>query len=277
MLLAFEAVVFLFAGYCIWARRKEGEHQKQETNNLWPLAVFFLCCSLLFGIPSILFPGEGGLLAVISLPMAYVSMIASNCRIRWDTRGFWYRTALRREVRYEYEDVSRMRRIGSDLSRDLVFRAGKRLICLDDWQGWDRFASAYDNWRTQNRQIPWREEEKQRWLRRYQRHGVFGRKLDRICFGRTLLVFALVLGAFFAAAGFVVLLTTRPAAAKDIVMLVVSALFVLAGIAFPAGYIWGVAHMNKRVLRFYTKNRIRPDPLNPEKPKRFRKAGRPRK
>ncbi len=265
-----EAAVYLYAGLCIWLRRREGQ-KKQETLNCWPLALFFLVCGLVFAVLTILF-WEGWFLVFFSLPVAYVSILVSSQRISWDTNGFWYRTAMRREIRYEYGDISGMRRVGPDIySRDLLFHAGRRLIILDHMQGWTGFEAAYDNWRTRSGMVPYREEERQRWMERYMRHGVFARNLDRIWGGRFLLILSLVCGALLIAFGAVIMATARTYPHLHTKFIALAVFFMAAGIAFPAIYIWGVAHMNKRVLRFYTRNRIRPDPLNSKKPKQYRK------
>ena len=270
VLLVCEAATYLFAGFCTWLRRKEGQ-KKQETYNLWPFSLFFSGLGLLFVIPSFLFPNAWQL-CIFTLPVGYISLLVLNERVRWDTQGFWYRTAMRREIRCEYEAITRMRRFGPTIyPRDLLFYAGKRLILLDFMQGWESFASAYDDWRTRNGLIPWREEEKQRWMERFMRHGVFGRKLDRIWGGRFLLVSSLVSGAICAATGILGLLAVHPDTSRDIIMMILAAMLLLMGIAFPVGYIWGVAHMNKKVLRLYTRNRISPDPLKPDKPKHYRR------
>ena len=108
-------------------------------------------------------------------------------------------------------------------------------------------------------------------MERYLRHGAFGRNLDRIPCGRLLMAFVLLLGAAFTAGGIWGLTSVRSTTPKDIVIIVACSCMLLAGIVFPAGYVWGAAHMNKKVLRCYTKRKIRPDPLNPEKPKRYQK------
>ncbi|MBR2571510.1 MAG: hypothetical protein IKE30_05215 [Clostridia bacterium] len=264
--MVFAAALYLYACFSIFRVRREGQNG-QETFKPWPLAVFFLCAGLPFAVPAFLFRGAW-FFAFFALFAGYASLLASNCRIRWDSRGFRYRTAVGREIRFGYEKISRMCRIRlSPFSEDLVFRAGRRLICLDSMQGWERFASAYDSWRTRNGQVPWREAERKRWLEQYLRHGAFGRKLDRIPGGRFLLASMTVCGAGLAASGARYLSATRPEEPGNPVIAVLAAAFLAAGAVLPAGYVLGVAHMDKRILRLYTRSRILPDPLNPEAPK----------
>lgn len=264
----FEAALYGYTAFCIAARHREGE-KKQETFNLWPLSLFFFCGGLLFALLSVIVYNAGGL-AIFTLPIAFASLFCSNSRVRWDPHGFWYRTAFRRKLRYDYSDITRMRECGfSGYRSDLLFKAGKRWICLDFMQGWDRFASAYGNWQTQNGRIFWREEQKQRWMKRYLRHGSFRRKLNRISNGRSLLVLTLICGLILTFAGLMCLKDIRPDTVKNTFLLVLSILFILVGILFPLGYILSVSSMNRRFLRFYTKGKILPDPLEPAKPKRY--------
>ena len=86
-------------------------------------------------------------------------------------------------------------------------------------QGWDRFASAYGNWQTQIGRIFWREEQKQRWMKRYLCHGSFRRKLDRISNGRSLLVLTLICGLIFTFAGLMCLKDIRPDTVKNTLLL----------------------------------------------------------
>lgn len=270
LLTACEALAYAYAAFCIAARRREGR-QRQETLNLWPLSLFFFAGGLLFFLLNVLSHGAGAF-ALFSFPIAFASLFCSNVRVRWDPHGFWYRTALRREIRYEYSDITRMRQCGySGYHSDLIFKAGKRWICLDSIQGWERFASVYLNWQTQNGRVSWREEQQQQWMARYLRHSPFLRKLDRISNGRSLLILTLICGLIFISAGLLGLLSIRPDTAKNAILFVISILFILVGVLFPLGYILSVSGMNRRFLRFYTKGRIRPDPLEPVKPKRYRR------
>ena len=61
-------------------------------------------------------------------------------------------------------------------------------------------------------------------------------------------------------------------ASAEEVARIAAAVMLLVGIGFPMGYVWAVAHLNKRVLRHYLSTaRIRPDPLQPRRPKRYRR------
>ena len=268
LVLAGEAALFAVTALVTAVRLRE-PRGKNETSNLSPLAVLFLVAGGLFILPT--FAGEKGVyFAFLAVPAMYAALAAANMRLQWDAEGFTYRTVLGRACAYRYEDVRRIRRFGGRYGSDLFIRVKGRLIALDAWMNWEPFIGAYDNWWTRHGQPSWREQERAAWLERYRRHGDFGRKLDRISGGRAMLAGSIAVGLVLAGLAAICLRApVRPG--QELLQRAFSAVLLLAGAGFPLLYVWAVAHMNKRVLHCYVRGRIRPDPLSPAKPKRYRR------
>ncbi len=266
--LAGEAALFAVTALVTVIRLRE-PRGKNETSNLSPLAILFLLCGGLFVLPT--FSGEKGIcFAFLAVPAMYAALAAANMRLRWDAEGFTYRTVLGRECAYRYEDIRRIRRFGGRYGGDLFIRVKGRLIALDAWMNWEPFIGAYDNWWTRHGKPSWREQERAEWLERYHRHGDFARKLDRIPGGRAMLAGSTAVGLVFV--GLAAVLRQAPVRpGQEFLQQAAAAVLLLAGIGFPLLYVWAVAHMNKRVLHCYVRGRIRPDPLQPAKPKRYRR------
>ena len=265
---AAEAVLLGMTAVVTVIRLRE-PREKNGTANLSPLAVLFLVIGGLFTLPTLT---EKGLpFAFLVVPLCLAALAAANARLRWDAGGFTWRTMLGRERTYRYEDIRWVRRVGGRWGRDLFLRAGHRLIALDNWMDWAPFMDAYDNWRTRLGREGWREQERARWLERYRRHGAFGRKLDRISGGRAMLAGVLAIGLVFLGLAAVCLWApVRPG--QERLARIAAAMMLLVAIGFPTLYVWAVAHLNKRVLRHYLHcPRIRPDPLQPRRPKRYRR------
>ncbi len=271
IVLAGEAALFVVAAAVTTIRLRE-PRGKNETSNLCLLSVVFLVAGVLFMLPTFA-AEEGFFFCLFALPALYAALAAANMRLHWGAEGFCYRTTLGRECAYRYEDIRWIRRYGGDL----FIRVEGRLIPLDAWMNWEPFISAYDNWWTRHGQPSWREQERERWIERYCRHGAFGRKLDRISGGRAALAGSIVLGLILVGLAAVCRWApSRPG--QELLQRAGSTVLLLVGVGFPLLYVWAVAHMNRRVLRFYVRGRIRPDPLNPAKRRqdRRKRRGNPR-
>ena len=146
-----------------------------------------------------------------------------------------------------------------------MLKMGRRRVLLDYAMGLPAFLSEYNNWRSRNGLLSVAAEQERQWKENYIRHGSFARKLDRISGGRTLLVLSLSLGALFVGAGLWVAATSSGS------LFICGVIMLLTGIANPLLFIYAVAHMNKKILRWFYRGKIRPDPELPQERKRYRR------
>lgn len=216
-----------------------------------------------------LLPIEGAwLLCPWTIVLLYLICIAANQRLLWDAEGFWYRTAFRRTIRFEYSDLRRARTAITAIGTDFRFRAGRRLIILDGLMPWDGFVLAYDAWRVRNGLLPFRQEREKRWLENYRRHGPFRRKLDRIPNGMTHLIVLLTGGAAMAGLALYGLIKLD---SRDIGGCIGGIFLLLCGLSLPLTYIRGVSTMDKKLLRVFVRGRIHGDPYAQAKQYRKKK------
>ncbi len=262
LILAAELLMIGGGGISLKMRFGEPRENKFTVENSRWISVFFLCAGMLFSLPTFISrEPAASMFSLFSVPILYCALVTANQRIRWDANGFWYRTAFRREIRYEFEDVRSMRPIGASTGRpDLFVNVGGRRFLLDSTTWWQRFSSAYDDWRTRNRRPSWTGEAQERFLARYHRHGPFGKKLDRVPCGRFLLCLFLISGFFLGGIGILGLTESkRPIEAACCFALL------LFSVSWPIRYIYAVAHLDDkpRLIRKIVKGKILPDPDHP--------------
>ena len=262
LILAAELLMIGGGGVSLAMRFRETRENKLTVENSRWISVFFLCAGILFSLPTFISRDPAAsLFCLFSVPVLYCALVTANQRIRWDAKGFWYRTAFRREIRYAFEDVRSMRPIGVSTGRpDLFVNAGGRRFLLDSTTWWQRFSGAYDDWRTRNKLPSWNRETQERFLARYHRHGPFEKKLDRVPYGRFLLWLYLISGSFLGVIGILGLATAkRPFGAVCCVVLL------LYSVSYPIRYIYAVAHLDDkpRLIRKMVRGKILPDPDHP--------------
>ena len=286
-----EILLAAFGGISVHKSAKEKNPGKHTLRNPWPLGILFLVCGLFFSAFTFLNQPEAVLFAVFSLPSLFSALAVANQRVRWDDKGFRYRTVLRREVSYAFEDVRGMKTVGYSGYQDLWVRAGGRGFLLDETTFWQPFAAAYSNWLTRNGLPDWRkaprrkadgefratryglpsrqETQQTRFLERYRRHGPFLRKLDRIPGGYFFLALNTFLVSPLALMGGIGVLLHELSARS-----VLSAIFLLAMSEWMGpGYVRAVQRLDddpKLIRRYINRGaRIRPDP--DAKPKTYRR------
>ena len=260
------------AAVCAVLRIREGKPGR-HTLALTPFfSCFFAVCGALMCIPYCIADNPACcFLVFVGIICLCSAMISANQRIIWDDNGFFYRTILRRTVRYGYEDIRRIKPVfaSSPVPADLYLRVAHKRLLIDGFTSWQGFAGAYENWQTRSGRISWKEEIRQRFEARYRRHGPFRRKLDRIPGGYCSLVFYTFGGLMFLAFGVMSIVIFKDA--REMIM----ALFMLflSGLGFR--YWYAVAHLDDKpkLIRKYISRyvRIRPDPDAPPKVYRRRK------
>ncbi len=258
-----QGILIVFSVISLVLSRREGkaEINKFTLKNAWGFSAFFLGVGLLFSfVVFISDDANAAMMCVFSYPCLYAALVTANQRVRWDASGFWYRTAFRREIRYDYADVRGLLPIGLGRrygpGKDLAVRVGGRLFILDETVGWERFAAAYANWQTMNKQVSWTQKANAKKRERYEKHGPFRRKLDRIPAGHFLLVlFALCGLCLVGVSIFIFTVASQPLVWFSAVGCLVLGLFSL-------GYVYAVAHLDDKpkLIKWYVKARIEPDP-----------------
>lgn len=270
ILMILQSGLFLFAVYSLLTALPEagdfmGGKRKKQTLWMGPWLGLLIIPLTSVGVIASFVAADGWMICWLDIPFLCMACVTLNMRIDWDTEGFEYRTAMRRHISYEFSDIRQAKLVGDiHAGRDLMLKMGRRRVLLDYMMGLPAFLSVYNNWRSKNGLLSVTEEQEKQWRENYRRHGPFGRKLDRISGGRVLLVLSLMFGAFFAGVG----LWT---AASNKSLFVMGVILLLVGVALPLLYIYAVAHMNKKILRWYYRGRIRPDPEQPHKRKRYRR------
>ncbi len=271
-ILALNLALLAGAGLSLWLRFHDKTESRFMVVNFRWLGVFFLGAGALFSLPVFLSREYTALwFSLFSIPVLYAALVTANQRVRWDQSGFWYRTAFRREIRYEYEDIRRMRTVGTGKSgSDLFVNVNGRRFLLDETTPWEIFAGAYADWQSRNQRPTWRKQMEISYLERYRRHGPFGKKLDRIPHGRFLLGLALTWGAVLSAlsiAGFVT--AAKP---SHIVFSVLGLLFSLYALIH---FLYAAAHIDDkpRLIHRWMRGKIRPDPDHPVRKVYHRKRG----
>jgi len=271
ILMLFQSGLFLFAVYSLFkalaeAKALRGARQGKRTLWLGPWLGLLIVPLAAAGVIAAFFAADGWMLCWLIIPFLYAACATLNMRIDWNNDGFEYRTAMRRRVRYGFSDIERAKLIGSRrFGRDLMLTMGRRRVLLDYAMGLPAFLSEYNNWRTGNGRLSVEAEQEKQWKEKYMRHGPFGRHLDRIPGGRMLLALFLTNEALFAGVGLWIALS------PDKTLSVFAAAALLAGIAIPLVYIYAVATMNRRLLRWFCRGKIRPDPEAPRQQKRYRR------
>lgn len=267
IILAVELLMTVGGAVSIVLRRKDKTAGKFTVETPRGFDIFFFVAGMLFSLPAFLSQDPTApLFCIFSLPVLYAALLAANQRIRWDTEGFWYRTAFRREIRYDFANVRRMRPVGTGRAgSDLFVNVDGRRFLLDEYTFWQRFAGAYNDWRTRNQLPTWDQEQRDRFLEKYPRHGFFRKKLDRIPLGRfmlwLLLIFCMLLGTA-AVYGIVT--------AKQPIYDVYGAVALAVCVYLPGRYLYAVAHLDDkpRLIRRYVTGKILPDPDRPRPAKR---------
>ena len=271
LLKAADLLLLLFALYSVVMafrdRKRSGPRGHECSFGPWPPTAALVPVGAVAVIG--LLPIEGvWLICPWTIVLLYLICIAANQRLLWDTEGFWYRTAFRRTIRFEYSYLRRAKTAKTAIGTDFRFRAGKRLIILDGLMSWDGFVSAYDAWRVRNGLLPFRQEQEKLWLENYRRHGPFRRKLDRIPGGMTHLIVLLAGGSAMAGLALYGLLTID---ARDTLGYIGGICLLLCGLFLPLLYIQAVSTMDKKLLRVFVRGRIRSAPDEPVKQFRRKK------
>ena len=276
------AFVFYSVVMAFSERKRSGRPEKVLSwNPPWLPAV-----GLVIGILMTAFgflPEKGiWLLCCLNIPYLFALCIVANQQVIWDAQGFWYRTAFRHCVRYEFSDISRAERIKTEKQRAKGIRANKqeilkirvknRRIVLRDLLLWDDFAVDYDSWRIKNGLMPYQQEEEQRWRENYMRHASFRRKLDRIPNGLSTLITWLIFAVIVIGGGLFYLLTSKPDRPKDTAFFAAATLVLAIGAGPFLLYLYWVCTMNIKALRRFVRAKIRPAPDQPAK--RYRRKGR---
>ena len=269
-LMILQAGLFLFAVYSLIRALAEAKEFRRtgRKQTLWlgPWPGLFVIVLSAAGVIASFAMVNGWALCWLDIPFLCMACAALNMRIDWSTEGFAYRTAMRCHVWYAYSDIRQARLIGDGRAgQDLMLKMRRRRVLLDYAMGLPAFLSEYNNWRSRNGLLSVKAEQERQWKENYMRHGPFARKLDRISGGRMWLALSLVFGALLVGSGlWVAALSSGAAFAGGIIML-------LVGIAFPLLQIYAVAHMNRKMLRWFYRGRIRPDPEVPPKQKRYKR------
>lgn len=271
IVLAAELLMIVGGAVSIALRCKDKTAAKFTVENPRGFDIFFFGVGVLFSLPTFLSRDPAAhWFCIFSLPVLYAALLAANQRIRWDTEGFWYRTAFRREIRYDFADVRRMRPVGrGHIGPDLFVNVNGRRFLLDEVTFWQRFAGAYNDWRTRNRLPAWDQEQRNRFLEKYRRHGPFRKKLDRIPLGRFMLWLVLVFCVLLGTAAVYGIVT-----AKQPIYDVYGAGALAVCVYLPGRYLYAVAHLDDkpRLIRRFVTGKILPDPDRPKPQKKvFRK------
>ena len=267
LIITLEALMIAGGGVSVVLRRKDKTAAKFTVENPKGFDVFFFIAGILFSLLTFLVRDPAASwFCIFSFPSLYAALVTANQRIRWDTEGFWYRTAFRREIRYDFADVRRMLPVGrGHIGPDLFVNVDGRRFLLDETTFWPCFTGAYNDWRTRNGLPTWDQEQRDRFLEKYRRHGFFRKKLDRIPLGRfmlwLLLIFCMLLGTA-AVYGIVT--------AKQPIYDVYGAVALAVCVYLPGGYLYAVAHLDDkpRLIRRYVTGKILPDPDRPRPAKR---------
>lgn len=264
-----------YSAVSVFKERKRPGRSKEEL--YWPLwlSIAGIMLGTLLTALSLL-PEKGiWLLCCLNIPYLFVLCIVVNQRIIWDLQGFWYRSSFRRCTRYEFSDISRVKRIrterlranrfGIDRQDILKIRVKNKQIILRDLLLWDEFAAEYDSWRIKNGLLPYQQEEEQRWQENYMRHGSFRRKLDRIPNGLSTLIIWLMFAFIVTGGGLFYLLTSNPTRPRDMEFFCAVAFVLIIGAGPFLTYLYLVYTMNTKVLRRFVRAKIHPDPDKPAK------------
>ena len=257
----------LWEGVCLILRRREGPGGKRELRNPRFLGGFFLLCGALFLAIAWVAKAQGVFFSVISMLILYAALVATNQRLIWDEQGFWYRTTLGREVRYDYADVKGMGVLGSGVGLDLWVRAGGRLFLLDSTTGWTAFSAAYSKWQAQSGVPDWGAAREAARRARYARMGPFRRNLSQVPGGMALLVFTAVGGAFVSIVSVVALFSGIRHWWQAVMGVAMLAFGLYAGLAFP----YAVAHMEDKPHLIRRLVHMPPSPGADRKRKAYRK------
>ena len=273
IVLAVELLMTVGGGASIALRRRDVTAAKFTVENPKGFDIFFFGAGVLFSLPTFLSQDPAApLFCVFSIPCLYTALVAANQRIRWDTEGFWYRTAFRREIRYDFADVRRMRPVGrGHIGQDLFVNVNGRRFLLDETTFWQRFTGAYNDWRTRNGLPTWDQEQQDGFLEKYRRHGPFQKKLDRIPSGRLILWLSLIFGGLIGTLSifFIIGMIIGEIKASPI-----TCICAVAGLFFsikaPAQYLYAVAHLDDKpnLLRRCVNGKILPDPDRPKPQKK---------
>ena len=254
----------------------KGERQVKETRLPWLYGFVFLIAGL---FPSILLyaniasDGVNLLFGSIGLVLIYIAVVFANQRVTWDDEGFEYRTALRRIVRYRYDDILTMKTVGGLLTpspETLFVHVGYRRFFIDGFALWTGFAGSYEKWQIRSGRASWRRAQKSRSADRCRSHSGIGRKLARIPRGYIRAILFTLMGIAMSALGVSMLIMRRDEIGA------IGGIFCLAFGFIGFRYWYAVAHLDDkpRLIREYTfyNENIRPDP--DAKPKVYRRAKR---
>ena len=273
LIITLEALMIAGGGVSVVLRRKDKTAAKFTVENPKGFDVFFFIVGILFSLLTFLVRDPAASwFCIFSFPSLYAALVTANQRIRWDTEGFWYRTAFRREIRYDFADVRRMRPVGrGHIGPDLFVNVNGRRFLLDEITFWQRFTGAYNDWRTRNRLPTWDQERRERFLEKYRRHGPFRKKLDRIPSGRLILWLSLVFGGLIGTLSifFIIGMMIGEIKASPITCICAAA-GLFFSIKAPAQYLYAVAHLDDKphLIRRCVNGKILPDPDRPKPQKK---------
>lgn len=266
VLLVLSVVMMIMAVWSLIRRIKEPSAEESTLQHRWQKTVNWLltaAAGLSFCFAA--WTDSRLLYKVLVLISLFAACAMANWRIRWTEEGFEYQTALRREIRYGFGDVRRIRRMGTGKAELLVIHAGHRLILLDGTQNNAPFLAALDRWRAGQGLPPIEAADRDRWKEAYLRHGPFRRKLDRIRGGLAYLVLILAISipcAAIAVTALAVAVAIGSHTTGSLVAAVIVILMLSLFIFLPVRYIRAVSCLDKKTLDWYFRPAvIRADPL----------------
>ena len=256
--------MFLWAAVSVVLNALEGEREAKETRLPWLFGFVFLMAGLL---PSMALYADYGTLDVqlvfggIGLLIIYQAAGYANQRITWDDSGFEYRTAMRRTIRYRYEDIVTMKMIVGLMTpspETLFVHVGRRRLIIDGFALWTGFAGAYEKWQIRNGRESWRREQMNRFTVRCRSHTSIWQKLDRIPGGYFKAVLFTLMGIGFTVLSILVFTARRDATGAF------GGMICMAFGIYGFRYWYAVMHLDDkpRLIRDYIfgNGRIRPDP-----------------
>lgn len=246
----FLIALFLFCAVCLFVRfreRKTGKSTPGTLQNPFPLVYLFLPAGAFFILPATL--AEKTVVYWFFYFVSAASFFASAAVLNWrmvcDNKGFDYRTAFCRRLRYDYADVRRVRKRGGDLH----VCVGMRWFIIDEMTNWQAFMSRYDNWRTFSGLRCWYALQSDRALELAERHRdkPFLQKLDRVRGGKGFLVFYCLTGFVFCAIGMVGLIQVfKKPQSMSLLRILCSVCVLGLGLLSGCGFPYAVSHMDDK-------------------------------